>query len=96
LALEIDSDDTFEANELTDAIWSAIIKLYGEYGASQAGISMIRFDADRRLAIVRVANTACDNVRTALAMVTSITEKPVSIHVTAVSGTIKALSKRFT
>jgi RNase P/RNase MRP subunit POP5 len=94
LALEVESDEAFEAKELTDAVWSAIIKLYGEYGASQAGLSMIRYDAERRLSIVRVANAACDNVRTALATVTMIAGKPASIHVTAVSGTIKALNRR--
>jgi RNase P/RNase MRP subunit POP5 len=55
---------------------------------------MIRYDQDTRLAIIRVANPASDMVRAALATITEIADTPASIHVFAVSGTIKALSRR--
>lgn len=77
-----------------DAICSAIIEIYGELGASQTWLSMIRYDAERRLAIIRVTNAASDMVRTALATIIQIGGKPASIHVIRVSGTIKALSRR--
>jgi RNase P/RNase MRP subunit POP5 len=77
-----------------DAVWSAIIKLYGEQGASQTWLSMIKYEAEKRSATIRVTNSASDMVRTALATMTKISDKPASIHVIAVSGTIKALSKR--
>jgi RNase P/RNase MRP subunit POP5 len=77
-----------------NAIWSAMIKLYGEHGASQTWLGMIKYDVENRSAIVRVTNVTSDMVRTALATMTKIGDKPVSIHVIAVSGTIKALTKR--
>jgi RNase P/RNase MRP subunit POP5 len=55
---------------------------------------MIRHDQDKGLAIIRVANSASDMVRAALATVTEISHTPASIHVVAVSGTIKALSRK--
>jgi len=94
LALQIDSDGTFETKEFTDAVWSAITRLYGEHGASQTRLSMIRHDQDRRLAIIRVANPASDMVRSALATITEISHTPASIHVIAASGTIKALTRK--
>jgi len=78
-----------------NAVWSVIIRLYGEHGASQTWLGMIRYDVKNKLAIIRVTNAASDMVRTALATVTKISDRPASIHVVAVSGTIKALEKRF-
>jgi RNase P/RNase MRP subunit POP5 len=77
-----------------DAVWNAVGKLYGEYGASRTGLKMIDYDAERRFLVVRAAHTAVEMVRTALASITRIGNKPVAIHVLAVSGTIKALYKK--
>ena len=92
--MEIDSGETFESKEFMDTIWSAITRVYGEHGASQTWLGLIRYDPDRRLAIIRVANAASDMVRAALATITKISDTPASIHVVAASGTIKALSRR--
>jgi ribonuclease P/MRP protein subunit POP5 len=94
LALEVDSAETFEPKEFADGIWSAITRLYGEHGASQTGLVMIHCDMERKFALIRVTNAASDMVRAALAAITKIGDKPASIHVIAVSGTIKALQKR--
>jgi RNase P/RNase MRP subunit POP5 len=74
-----------------DAVWAAVSKLYGEYGASRASLSLIGYDAERRLAIVRVALVALDMVRGALATITRIGTMATAVHVLAVSGTLKAL-----
>ena len=94
LALEIDSAEAFGSKELMDAIWNAVSKLFGEYGASQAGLTLIDYDAERRLAVVRAAHTALGMVQAALASITSIQERPAAIHVLTVSGTIKTLYKK--
>jgi RNase P/RNase MRP subunit POP5 len=90
----VDSNETFEAEEFMDAVWSAVIRLYGEHGASQTWLGLIRYDKERRLAILRVTNEASVMVRTALALVTRMSDKPASLHVFSVSGTIKALDKK--
>lgn len=77
-----------------DAAWCAIIRVYGEHGASQTRLGMIKYDMEKRLAIIRVTNAASDMVRAALTTITEIGDKPASIHVIAVSGTIKALTRR--
>jgi len=94
LALEIDSSEAFGSKELMDAIWNAVSKLFGEYGASQAGLTMIDYDAERRLAVVRTTHTALGIVQAALASITRIQDKPAAIHVLTVSGTIRTLYKR--
>lgn len=96
MAIEIDYDEPLEAKEFIDAIWSAIVQLYGEYGASKTGLALIDYDAQRRFAVLRSMHTAVVMVRTALATITKINNKPTAIHVITISGTIKALTKKMT
>jgi len=91
LALEIDSGELFDSREFMDAVWSAVLKLYGEYGASRAGLALIDYDMEKRFAVIRTVHTAVDMVRTALASMTRIGNKPVAIHILRVSGTIRSL-----
>jgi RNase P/RNase MRP subunit POP5 len=94
LALEIDSDGLLDSREFMDAVWGAVLKLYGEYGASRAGLVLIDYDMEKRFAVIRTMHTTVDMVRTALASMTKIGNKPVAVHVLTVSGTIKALYKK--
>jgi RNase P/RNase MRP subunit POP5 len=74
-----------------DAIWAAVTKLYGEVGASLTGLTLIDFDVERKVAVVRVSLAALGMVKASLATVTSIAGKEAAVHVLAVSGTLKAL-----
>ena len=94
LALQVDSAESFSSSELMTAIWDAVMKLYGEYGASQAGLSLISYDLQEKFAVTRVGHKAVDQVRASLALITSIGGRPAAVHVLRVSGTIKALRKK--
>jgi len=94
LALEIDAEEMFDSKEFMDAVWSAVSKLYGEYGASRAGLALIDYDMEKRFAVIRTTHTTLEMVRTALASITKIGNKPAAIHILTVSGTIKALYKK--
>jgi RNase P/RNase MRP subunit POP5 len=91
--LEIDSTETFDSKEFMDAIWNAITRLYGEYGASRTGLTMIDYRTEEKLAVIRVTLPAIDMVRAAIASVTKIGNRHVVVHVLSVSGTLKALQK---
>ena len=93
LALEIEAIEVFDSKELMDTIWAAVKRLYGEYGASRIGLTLIDYDADKRLAVIRAASLAVDMIRAALASITRIGDEPLALHVLSVSGTIKALQK---
>jgi RNase P/RNase MRP subunit POP5 len=94
LALIIDSEGMFGSREFMSAVWDGVLRLYGEYGASRTGLALIDYDVEKKLAILRTVHTAVDMVRAALASITKIRDKPVVVHVLAVSGTIKALSEK--
>ncbi len=94
LALKVVSEQHVDERDLIDAIWNAVLQLFGEYGASQANIRLIEYDLQRNYAVVRCPHTALERVRASITSVTQIDGKPVSIHVMGVSGTLKALRKK--
>lgn len=94
LALEVDSCEEVDSSEFMNAVWGAVTKLYGEFGASQTGLSLIDYDQQKKTAIIRVGHKALDMVRASLASITQISNKPAAVHVLTVSGTIKALKKK--
>lgn len=69
------------------------MKLYGECGASQAGLSLISYEPQEGVAVLRVGHKAVDMVRASLSSLTSIADTEAAVHVLRVSGTIKALRK---
>jgi RNase P/RNase MRP subunit POP5 len=77
-----------------DAVWSAVTKLYGEYGASLTSLALINYDVEKKTAVIRTSLTTVNLVRTSLASITSLAGRESAMHVLAVSGTIKALRKK--
>lgn len=94
LALKIDSNEDFSSKEFMDTVWSALLRLYGEYGASRTSLTLIDYDAEEKLAIIRASHTETEKVRAAVASITEIMAKPAAVHVLKVSGTLRALRKK--
>jgi RNase P/RNase MRP subunit POP5 len=93
LALKIESAESFEEGDVRDAVWSAVIQLFGEYGASKAGLFLVQYDKQRKEAVLRCSHKALPMVHASIASVTKIRDKPVAMHVLRVSGTLRALKK---
>jgi RNase P/RNase MRP subunit POP5 len=94
LALQLDSEGVPNRKELLDAVWGAVMKLYGEYGASLTRLALIDYNAEKKTAILRTSLVTLDSVRASLASITSVAGVDAAVHVLAVSGTIKALRKK--
>lgn len=92
--MEIDSGEPVESQEFMNAVWNTVARLYGEYGASQTGLTLINYDGDRNHAVIRCLLSSVDMVRASVASMTKIGNKPSAIHVIAVSGTIKGLHRK--
>ncbi len=93
LLLQLDTESPPPERDLLEALWAATVRLYGEVGASLTSLALISYDCERKFAVVRASLDAVDGVRTAVAVITSLSGKPAAVHVLAVSGTIKALRK---
>jgi len=89
--LQVDSDGAPTPKEFIDAVWSAVTKLYGEYGASLTSLALIDYNAEKKMAVIRTALATVDIVRTALASITFLAGKEAAVYVVAVSGTVKSL-----
>ena len=94
LALQLDSDGLPIGKEFIDAVWGAVTKLYGEHGASLTSLAMIDYDLEKKTAVLRTSLAALDLVRASLATITSVAGVDATVHVLAVSGTIKALHEK--
>jgi len=94
LALRVESEGSMDRGELAEAIWKAVTQLFGEYGASQAGIVLIEYDEQSGRGVVRCSHKALPMVRASIASITRINGKPTAIRVFGVSGTLKALHKK--
>ena len=91
LVVEVDSESAVGEEEFLDAVWFSIAKLYGEYGASKVALKIIEYHVSGKMAILRTASEALEMTRAAIATVTEIGNRPTSLHVTRVSGTIRSL-----
>jgi len=76
-----------------DTLWNAVLQLFGEYGASQTNLTLMKYDLKRNCAILRCSHKALDMVKAALASITQANGKPVTMRVLGVSGTLKALGR---
>lgn len=95
LAVQLDCEGVPAERELMDAVWASVTRLYGEVGASLTGLVLISFDVERKVAVLRSSLVALPNVKASLAAVTSVAGVQASLHVLAVSGTLKALFANF-
>jgi RNase P/RNase MRP subunit POP5 len=92
--MQFESDSVVEERQFMDTIWAAIYRLYGEYGASLTNLAPISFDGANKQAVLRANLAVVNDVRTAIASITSISGKASAVHVVAVSGTIKGLREK--
>jgi RNase P/RNase MRP subunit POP5 len=94
LALRVESEQPFSGRTVMDAVEASVQKLFGEYGASQANLKLIKPNPQKNQLIIRCSHTTLEKVRAATALITEIDQKPAAIQVINVSGTLKALSKK--
>lgn len=94
LALKIDSKEKVSHKEVIDAVWEAVLRLYGEYGASKTNLALIEYNEEESIAIIRAAHTEIERLRAAIATITEIAAKPAAVHVLTASGTIKAIHRK--
>jgi RNase P/RNase MRP subunit POP5 len=94
LAVKPESETPIHGKRVLDAVWKALTTLFGEYGASQAELALIRNHKQKDYFIIRCSRKALPMVRASIASITEIDGKPAAFHVLRVSGTLKALRKK--
>jgi RNase P/RNase MRP subunit POP5 len=95
LAVAVDCEVLPSERDILDGVWLSLTRLYGEVGASTSGFVLIGFDAERKVAVLRVNLSCLLSFRASLAAVISIAGASAGLRVLAVSGTLKALYSRY-
>jgi RNase P/RNase MRP subunit POP5 len=91
LALQFECEALPSEREFIDAVWASTTKLYGEVGASTTRLSLINFDIERKIAVIRISLSALSMVKASVGAIPNLKGKDAAVHVLAVSGTLKAL-----
>ncbi len=94
LALEVQSEQPLNERTAMEAVEASVQRLFGEYGASQANLKLIKYIPQKGQLVIRCSHKALEKVRAAITSTIEINEKTAAIHVVGVSGTLKALAKK--
>ena len=94
IAVKIDSNQTLEKEDVYGAVWKSLLRLFGEYGASQTDLRLIEYDPENGRAVLRCSHEALPLVKASITCVTQIRGRAASIHIQLVSGTIKSLRRK--
>jgi len=94
LALRVVSQQPIDEGTLLNAVKDSVRRLFGEYGASKTNLKMISYIPEKRQFVIRCSHTMLEKVRASIASIIEINDKPITIYVVGVSGTLKALSKK--
>lgn len=94
LKLKIECNHPQDEKAVMDAIHASVKRLFGEYGASKANIRLIKGLPEKERLVIRCSHLMLQQVRAAVASTVEINGTETAIHVLAVSGTLKALSKK--
>ena len=92
--MQVAGSEAVDERVFMDAIWNAVLRLFGEYGASQMNLVLMRYSSEPNHAILRCSHKALDMVKASIASITQADGKPVALRVLGVSGTLKALSRQ--
>lgn len=94
IAVKIDGNHPFNGKTLQDAVWNNMLRLFGEYGASQAELFLVEYDPERQQAIFCCSHKSLDLVKASIVATTKIGEEKTAIHILRVSGTLKSLRRK--
>lgn len=94
LALKLECNRSVEQRVVADSVFDAVLRLFGEVGASQAALRLIHYDDSADYVVVRCSHTALPMLKAAIASITKVGDQPAAVHVLRVSGTLKALGRK--
>ncbi|MFH1055843.1 MAG: Rpp14/Pop5 family protein [Candidatus Altiarchaeota archaeon] len=89
LVFEAMSDNALERKDVVDAVWSSLLRLYGEVGAAKTSLWVMDWDAKKKMGILKVNHKSVDTMRSAATMVKEINGKRTSVNILRVTGTLR-------
>jgi len=91
VAAVVEGCRTFAERDVYDAVWTSLVRLFGEYGASQAELYLVEYNEQKSQAIFRCSHKTLEMVKASIAATTDIANEKAAFRMVRVSGTLKAL-----
>ncbi|MEE8402168.1 MAG: Rpp14/Pop5 family protein [Candidatus Hydrothermarchaeaceae archaeon] len=95
VAFKVESDEPITKDEMTRAVWNHALSLLGEIQASSLGLWVLDYNEDAQEGFLVCKNESLWKVKAVLALVGEINGRKAHVCVKGVSGTIKALKRKF-
>ena len=95
VAFRVLSDEQISKDELRKAVWVGSLSLLGEIQASSLSLFVLEFDEETSEGFLVCRNNALWKIKAVLALLGEINGKRTHVCVVGVSGTIKALKRKF-
>jgi ribonuclease P/MRP protein subunit POP5 len=89
------SSEPVARDEVVRAIWSETLGFLGERTASELELWVLDYDEARQVGFLVCSHKQVDKVKACLTLVSSVKDKRLMVHVLGVSGTVKALNRKF-
>ncbi len=93
IAVNIECSKILNEIDIYEVIFTNLLRLFGEYGASQADLSLIEYNPEKKLAVLRCSHKALDIVKASITTITEVANEKVAFRTIRVSGTLKSLRK---
>ncbi len=95
IAFKVESDEPITKDEVSRAIWLNALSLLGEVQVSAIGLRVLDYDEATQEGFLVCRNQDTWKVKGVLVLVGEINDKRVHVCARGVSGTIKALKRKF-
>lgn len=98
LAFEIVSEGKIKAfSEVSKQIWASVLSFVGTKGAARLGLKFFseKYNPNSQRGLIRVIHTGIDELKAALALITSIEQQKVIVRSVGVSGILAKAEKNY-
>ena len=95
IAFKLTAKSSFSKNEILEALIEALPKTNDQHPLDMEYIRVMEYDKETGLGIIRCHHKSVDILRPSFKKITQISTDSVNAEVLGVSGTIKALRRKF-
>ena len=95
LAFMVYSDEPVARDEVIKAIWREALGFLGENTASELEMWVLDYDEDKKEGFLVCGHKQVGRMKAVLTLVSSLKDKRFLVHPLGVSGTVKALNRKF-
>lgn len=94
LALRAECKKLLTEKDVFHAVFDSVLQFFGEIGASQANLKMIKYVPEKDYFVVRCSHKMLEQARAAIVSITDVKGETTTFHVEGVSGTLKSLANK--